>query len=108
MLPAVRLRYAAPAMDLPNMRSLGVRSIVANCDCGRRPAYKPMVSIVARERRAPTSEVAAFFVFGPVPLCARKLLFRLIELVREIPKNARAAWLGESPMSPRKSLEDEK
>ena len=35
-----------PAMDLANMRSLGVRSIFATCDCGRRASVD--VSDLAR------------------------------------------------------------
>ena len=34
--PAMPRRFDAPAMDLANMRSLGVRSIFATCECGRR------------------------------------------------------------------------
>ncbi|WP_424360990.1 hypothetical protein [Methylocystis parvus] len=29
-------RYTGPAMDLANLRSLGMRSIAAECACGRR------------------------------------------------------------------------
>ena len=36
--PSMPRRFDGPAMDLANMRSLGVRSIVAECDCGRRAA----------------------------------------------------------------------
>jgi hypothetical protein len=31
-------RFDGPAIDLANMRSLGVRSIFATCDCGRAAA----------------------------------------------------------------------
>jgi hypothetical protein len=34
--PAMPRRFDGPAMDLANMRSLGVRSIFAMCECGRR------------------------------------------------------------------------
>ena len=36
--PAMPRRFDGPAMDLANMRSLGVRSIFATCDCGRAAA----------------------------------------------------------------------
>ncbi len=35
---AMPRQFDGPAMDLANMRSLGVRSIFATCDCGRAAA----------------------------------------------------------------------
>jgi len=35
-MAAMSSRYTGPAMTLDNMRSIGVRSIEAACECGRR------------------------------------------------------------------------
>jgi hypothetical protein len=49
-------RFDGPKMYLANMRSLGVRSILASCDCGRRAsvnvsALADAVTVPALRRR---------------------------------------------------------
>ena len=50
-------RYTGPAMNLANMRSIGVRTIEAGCECGH-------TAIVDVERLPGAIEVARLFVDG--------------------------------------------
>ena len=50
------IRYTGPAMDLANMRSLGVRAVAVECGCGRRESVDMsglpgMIEIPSLKRR---------------------------------------------------------